>query len=88
MYGCLNIFLHFYENPNLRPNQRDQSLISGMEGYNMVGGQSRFIPTQNGGKTVFSHAEGGGGTKSFGVVLRQILEVLAVLKGMQKVSTI
>ena len=33
------------------------------------------------GGTSFSHAEGGGGTKSFGVVFTRKLEVLAILKG-------
>ena len=36
----------------------------------------------------FSHAEGEGGTTRFWVVLTHTLEVLAILKGAQNVSTL
>ena len=39
-----------------------------------------FMNTQWGGTNSFSHAEGGGGHGSFGVVLTWVLEVFAMLK--------
>ena len=50
----------------------------------------KFYPyKKRGGGRSFSHAEGGGGTNSFGVVIMRKLEVLAILKGgAQKVSTL
>ena len=39
----------------------------------------KFYPYGKGGGKSFSHAEGGGGSQSFGVVLTQELEALAIL---------
>ena len=41
----------------------------------------RFYPYKKGGRKTFSHAEGGGGTKRFEVVLIWEVEVLTILKG-------
>ena len=52
------------------------------------GGASEVLPLQKGGgmDIFLSHAEGGGGTNSFGVVLTWEFVVLAILKGARKVS--
>ena len=41
----------------------------------------KFYAYEKGGRKSFIHAEGGGGTKSFGVVFTRKLEVLAILYG-------
>ena len=52
-------------------------------------GHVKFYSHEKGGGKSFSHAEGvGGDTTSFGVVFTQKLEVLAILKGGAKVSTL
>ena len=38
---------------------------------NRRGGHVKFTPMKRGGGKSFSHAEGGGGTTSFGVVFKQ-----------------
>ena len=43
-------------------------------------GESQDIPLKKERWNIFSHAEGGGGTKCFGILLTQALEVLAMLK--------
>ena len=50
----------------------------------------KFYPyDKGGGRKSLSHAEGGGGTKAFEVVLTRELEVLEILMaGAQKVSTL
>ena len=47
-------------------------------------GASEVLPLQKGDTKSFSHAEGGGGTKSCEIVLTQELVVLAILKGAAK----
>ena len=63
-----------------------------MGGYKTGGGACEVLPQVKGGGKSFSHGEGGGGgTKSFEVVLTQELEVLAIVMGgggAQKVSTL
>ena len=62
---------------------RDRSLITGRGYTRDEGGKLSFTPKEKkkGGGGSFSHAEGGWGvTKSFGVVLTQEIEVLAILK--------
>ena len=50
-----------------------------------TGEGDQVLPLQKGGaEKGFSHAEGVGGTNSFEVVLMQVLEVLAMLKGVAK----
>ena len=54
-----------------------------------TGGQVMFYPyRRKGGGKGLTHAEGVGGTQRFEVVLTRELEVLAILKGVQKVSTL
>ena len=51
----------------------DWSLVMGRGGggYKTAGwGASEVLPLQKGGGGIFSHAEGGGGTKGFEIVLR------------------
>ena len=49
---------------------------------NGKGGASEVLPLQKrGGRKSFNHAEGGGGTTSFEVVLISELEVLAIVMG-------
>ena len=48
----------------------------------------KVYPYKKGGAKSCSHAEGGGGTKSFEVVSTQEFEVLAILKEGTKVSTL
>ena len=54
---------------------RDWSLITGREGATKQegGGACEVLPLRNGGggEISFSHAEGGGGTTSFGVLFTQ-----------------
>ena len=52
------------------------------------GVMSIITPTKREGRKVFSHAEGGGVTKSFRVVLTQDLEFLAILKEGLEFSTL
>ena len=63
-----------------------RSLITGRGSYKTVGGEVKFYPyKKEGQKKVLTMLKGGGGgglgTKSFGVVLTQVLEVLAMLYG-------
>ena len=57
-------------------------------GYKTVGRELSFTPTEMGGrdKGLAMFEVGGSGIKSFGVVLTQLLEVSAILKGTQNVS--
>ena len=68
---------------------RDLSSITGRGGG---GGQVKFYPNEKGIRYSFSHAEGGWGTKSVGVVLAQELDVLAIVHtegvGAQQVSAL
>ena len=53
------------------------------------GGSSEVLTLRKGGGANFSHAEGGGDKKGFGVVFPRKIEVLAILKGgAQNVSTL
>ena len=57
------------------------SYRKGGGGYKTVGGQVFFtLQKGGGGGKGFSHAEGGRGTKCFGVIFTQELEVLAIFK--------
>ena len=51
----------------------------------MGGGACEVLPLRKGGGGKgFSHAEGGGGTKSFGEVFMWLLKVLAILRGVAR----